>query len=279
MRKDKLYATGQRAPVGNTGCWGSHTLSIGEVGHWRIGPSELWIHRFEREWRVAHKQLEDPFDNSLEVEVPAATKEGEEEGAVYRFSFRKTSTRVALTPALADRPIIIRPETPFTVPAGEDINLYLSTPIWLQIKVGDPPKFLAELPGYRPSDTWFGPSTREGELCYASRTTGRLRLEDVDFLPHRSITVARLRNRAKDALVLERIRLPVQYLSLYSTSTGHLWTETVTLTRQVGGDLAELQIGRGAPSEAGKAERIATARQQPEAGLVVRTFSRFFGSR
>lgn len=239
----------------------------------------LWIHRLEHEWRVVHEQREDPFESASEVEVPVGEAEDEERGIVYRFSFRKTSRRVVLTPALADRPVIVRPESALTVPAGEDINLYLSTPLWLQVRVGDPEMLLVELPSYRPSDTWFGPSTREGELCYASRTAGRLRLADVTLLPHRAITVARLRNRAKNALLLERIRLPVQYLSLYGTLEGDLWTETITLTRQEGGDLAELQIDKRPPAEVGKTERIASARQQLETGLVVRAFSRLFSSR
>ena len=58
--------------------------------------------------------------------------------------------------------------------------IYVSTPLWVRVDVHDPPQFLQEIPVIRPSDTWFGPSTREGELGYAGRTHGRLNFENGD---------------------------------------------------------------------------------------------------
>lgn len=68
--------------------------------------------------------------------------------------------------------------------------------------------------GIRPSDTWFGPTTSEGEPCYASKTVCRLRVEDVPLRPHRCLTKVTLRNRADDSLSLDRLKLPVNALAL-----------------------------------------------------------------
>ena len=49
-------------------------------------------------------------------------------------------------PTLADRPIIVKPKMPLAIEAGEEVILYLSTPVWIRIKVADAKKPLREFP-------------------------------------------------------------------------------------------------------------------------------------
>ncbi len=259
--------------------WGQYKLAESEAACWRIGPSTIWIKHLKQEWRVVHNQVDDPLDNVLQVDLPALVLEPEQVESVNRFSFSRSTNSLAVMPVLADRAVVVRPAEPFFVLSGEEVTLYVSTPLWIRVQVGNPLKQLCELSSYRPSDTWFGPSTLEGELCYASRTAGRLELQELPFRPHRVITPIKISNRAKDHLLLERVKLPVQYLSLYGTANNFLWTQAVTLDREEGGDLAALRLGKGAPTEAGKVERIAEPRQQAERNLVVRAFSKLFSSR
>jgi hypothetical protein len=135
---------------------------------------------------------------------------------------------------------------------------------------------LYELPSTRPSDTWFGPSTLVGEFCYASRTAGRLSLEELEFRPHRAITPIRVVNRADDPLFFEKVKLPVQYLSVYRSETQFLWTESVRLERGDAGDMAALDISHRTPPQAGSAHKIGPARLQAGRNLVVRAFSKLF---
>lgn len=182
-----------------------------------------------------------------------------------------------LTPLLADRPVVIRPETPFHVPAGQETTLFVSTPLWLQLQVSTPPIQLIEMAIKRPSDTWFGPSTMEGELCYASSTLGRLTLLDFPHSAHRAITPIIIRNNSDEAFQLERLNLPVTFLSPFRSAKQILWTESVTMKRETETSDASLQIGEGAPPQAADAKLISAPRQQTESRSLISKFSAFFG--
>ena len=95
----------------------------------------------------------------------------------------------------------------------------------------------------RPSDTWFGPSTLEGELCYESKTAVRFNLDNVPRRPHRAISVVRIRNRTDTQLSLERLKIPLPNLSLFGTEDGQLWTESITLERDEDGENATVKLG------------------------------------
>lgn len=262
--------------------WGEFRLDLGEVKRWHVGPTGLWIQRREHEWRLWHQQQNDPLAADLDVASTSSEEDVPEGATPHRFTFGRGVATVSLTPALADRAVIAKPESPFFVPSGESVTLFVSTPAWIVLQFGSPPKRLMEIPAFRASDTWFGSSTLEGELAYATRTSGRLSLAELPLRPHRAVTPVRIRNRAADALFLERLKVPVTYLSLFRDLRGdgaaHLWTEAVTLVRDESGDLAGLQIGRGAPDEAGdtRASKVAGPRQQAETNLVLRAFSKLF---
>lgn len=257
-----------------TGLWGGFEIAEGVTGYWRVGPLNLWVSNLAHEWRVYYRQEDDPLDTSLTIAIPAesAPSEGAEN---LRFGFGKTGTKLMLSPVLADRAVVVKPELPLYIPSGEEVTLYISTPVWLRIGLEKTGKLL-ELPSYRPSDTWFGPSTLVGEFCYASRTAGRLSLEELEFRPHRAVTPLCVRNRADDPLLLERVKLPVQYLAVYQAENNFLWTQKLTLEREEDRDLAGLVIAKDVPREVGPAKRLSEPRQQPETNLVVRAFSKLF---
>ena len=70
---------------------------------------------------------------------------------------------------------------------------------------------------FRPTDTWFGPDTQSGSLCYASRSFHRVRLAQVPTLPHRATIEVVVHNLSDSMLSLERMLISVQHLSLYLT--------------------------------------------------------------
>lgn len=260
-----------------------HALAVGDIRRWRVGPLTLWAERRAHEWRLVHQSSADPVEEALEagVPVPAGDLPPEDAGATsMRYSFGRSPERIGLAPRLANRSVIARPSHPMTVPSGETAALYVSTPLWVALATEAPPHVLAELPCFRPSDTWFGPSTVEGELCYASRTAGRLELSELPIRPHRAVTPVRIRNRAREPLAIERLKVPVELLSLHATPRG-LWTPCVTLVREDGaiggGDLANLQIAKDPPSEAGRSRLVTLPRTRTEGALGLRAFSRLLG--
>lgn len=256
--------------------WESLPVDTGETAVLSLGPMTARIHRGSDEWLIAWEREDDDVE-PVRGSLLLSTDEFHAD-SYTRYVTCGACGVVSVTPLLADRPVVIRPRQPVFVLPGEDTTLYLSSPIWIRIMAGDPPQSLQELSVLRLSDTWFGASTREGELCYSARTHGRKNLDEVIWRPHRAVTPVRIHNRAYDALPIEKLSLPVPLLSTYGDRDGRLWTESVSLTRTTDSELASLSIDAGAPGDALDAKLLSGPREYVEkSGLVVRAFSGLFG--
>ena len=265
--------------------WGPVGLDEDTGGRWDIGPLTLWLYRSAQEWRILHRPesspaTADPMLNRSRVTMPVSDDEftalyetKDDALTISRYSFRRAVDRVSLQPALADRPVVSRPEHPLFVPPDESVTLYLSTALWVRVELIASERLLQEVPSYRMSDTWFGATTIDGELCYATRTAGRIHLDNVPRRFHRAVTPLRVKNTAKDPLALERVQLPVQHLALYETPANQLWTQGVTMTRTEGREGANVQIRSGPPADAEGASRIREPRESTRKGLFTSTFS------
>ena len=267
--------------------WGTFTVAADTGGRWEVGPTTLWLYRTPREWRVLHRaptnpSTTDPMSNRSGATVPVEPDEIDEvlspdaQGiTTTRHTFRKTGDQITLRPALADRRVVSRPDHPIQVPTKEAVTLYLSTPLWIQIVLPDSDQKIQELPSHRMSDTWFGNTTTNGEFCYASRMSGRLELERVPRRLHRAVTPLKIANKGEEPLLLERVQLPVPYLSLYMTSQDDLWTDTVQMTRKPGTQGADIQIKSGPPAHAGDARLLQPPRNEAKTGLFTSGFGAF----
>jgi hypothetical protein len=259
------------------GWWGTFEVAVRETRRWRIGPSNLWISRGEGEWRIAREDVED----SLESEVDVAVDDHEpmrDDIQVSRYATSNPSNRLVLMPAMANRPVIVKSDRPFFVPRDQEVTLYISVPVWLRIQVGEEGIELDDTPIVRPSDTWFGPNTLSGELCYATRTRARLRLENLPARPHRAIVSATIRNHANSVLHLRRLKIPVGHLSLYASADAFLWTESLTLDRQEDTESAEVQLG-DEPGQVEIVERLTGPRQHVSRGFLLDAFGGLFTKR
>jgi hypothetical protein len=261
------------AGPGGGGCWGrTFEVDLNSAAHFRLGPLELWLRHGACEWRVAMTCGRDALDDSCEIEVPSPRPEPPAGAEVRRFGFREAPSRLRLRPLLADRPVIVSPEASLQVPPGERITLFISTPLWLELLVGEPGSVLLEHPTHRPSDTWFGPSTQVGELCYATRTAARLSLENLPLRPHRAVSEVEIHNGATTVLAVEKLRIPAPQMSVYATEAGSLWTEQVILERRSDDEMASLRLGKGAPPNAPRATLARGPRSVAERGVLTRAF-------
>ncbi|MFN2136640.1 MAG: hypothetical protein ACK2UK_11840 [Candidatus Promineifilaceae bacterium] len=255
--------------------WGSFSLALNETAQWDIGPLRVAVKHLPGEWLVAQQYLPD------RVEDPEWrwSKEGEavatlENGSLSRFVFESEPSYLEAVPALADRPVVSRPFIPFTVPAGQKAVIYVSSPLWFTLAGGSPRQTLFETSIVRSSDTWFGPSTREGELCYASPTLGRLHLEDLTDFAYRAITQVHIYNDADAPLLVERLNLPVPYLSLFQMPDNAAYTESVTMRQIRGSSLTEFTINPLPDVIQGAApKQIAAPRKSSQSNTLIRAFS------
>lgn len=259
--------------------WGQYSLNENESGHWRIGPLQIWIARFRSEWRIVTNSSEEHHDTTIQVKVPYETATIPKRSEwTRRYCVERTEDKLYLIPALADRSIVVRPEEAFYLPSKEETVLFINSVLWCRIFVGNSqyPKLIDTIPIYHLSDTWFGPSSIEGEICYAAKTGALQRLDLVRLSPYRVITKVYIKNLADNPLLLERIKLPVTNLSLYHAENGVFFTESVVLQREKMGQQVRFSLGR-TPKEGGRLKRITTAERALEGHFVSRAMHSLFG--
>jgi hypothetical protein len=240
--------------------WGEFDLPLRQERAWQMGGFHLRLMRTDQEltvswWREGEAS---PFTTRAGF---SPSEPAPPHASIERFGFRSTPGRILLRPAAPDRPLVATPVHPFRLPPREEITLYVSVPLWVQLLAED--VVLVEEPLLPLSDTWFGPDTRSGMLCYASRTTARTSLANQSVVPHRAVSTVRIRNLAPGVLELEKLSLPTPNLSVHAGDDGHLWTEAVSLEREADGDLAALELGTAPPAAAGSTRLLTAARVAP----------------
>lgn len=254
--------------------WKDYALGPQEWARWRIGPLELFALATTGQWVFAWLTTEDPLDTSEATDIPAENEPHEATFTFGRYVARFERPVLKLLPRLADRAFVFRPELPLFLPAGQDIVLYVSSPVWVAGQLGeDEDARLFEIPSFRASDTWFGRDTCEGELCYASRTRALTDLETINVCPHRAVTPLEIRNEGDDVLPIEQLRVPLPALSLYEGG-GRLWTDTVSLIRREDESSAAMSVSEAHAREAAGRVLLAKPRHPVESGTIISAFSR-----
>lgn len=257
--------------------WSDVELEPGASAQWRIGPLTLRLERSGRELRVGSRRGNDPLDESLSFESPAPEQDEQEDVELRRFALRR-GRKFHLRPRTPDRPLVVKPAAPFGLPSKEEVTLYVSSAVWVELRVDSGLPLMAE-PTFRASDTWFGATTREGELCYASKTSAHLDLETLPLRPHRAVTAVRIHNLSSELLWLERLKIPLTNLSVFASDEARLWTETLELEHRRPGSPAEATVRKQPPSEAGRTRRLAEPPQPITRGFVLDAFGGLFGRR
>ncbi len=262
--------------MGLTSWWGRYSLSEGGVRTWRVGRCDLAIARFASEWQVAWQEQaveaadQAPSGDGVDWQSDEAA-DMPQHGNLERYALARTGPGLWLRPRLADRPVVTLPRIPLHLLAGEAVTLFVGSPVWVEIGLDEPERSLCEIPVRRPSDTWFGTS-REGELCYVTRTSAAL---DRTFVPHmsrRAVTAVRVHNDSSEPLELQRLKLPVPLLALYDGGDGSLWTQSVKMTRERDSEFARFEVESGPPSDAAK-ELSPAREEQKEESPLIRAFS------
>jgi hypothetical protein len=257
--------------------WRTLQVPDGGDARFQIGPLRIWLHRTRLEWVVAHEYV--PLDEDAPDEGEPMPDSPTESAECERHPFRETPLAVRIQPAMADLPVVVRPENELYLPAGEEVRLLVGTPLWLKITAGLEEVTLLDMPIRRPSETWFGPSTRTGEVCYASRSRAKMRVGDLRQAPLRAITAVHVRNRAASAFAINRVYVPAPRLSLHESTDGRLWTETLSIERTAEAKMVGFEVGSSPPPDALPAERLVGPRMPAERVHVLHSIGAFLRGR
>ena len=255
--------------------WTTLEFEQGAIHRGVLAGQILEVRREAREWLVAVGGRQEPVGESGWTPVDEGSLE-----PTARVVFEAAPSSLRVVPLLPDRSLVVRPHTEVSVPPGQSVAIYVSAPLWVGLEVGTPGADdswvrILDAPVDRPPDTWFGDSTRSGELCYAGRTVARLQLENVKLPPERALTEVAVRNRSTRLLSFSRLRLPLPHLRLYRDAQGAIWTEPAELVSDEG-SLAHLEIRSSSTWREDK--QLVTEPRVPSEGddLLGRTLGLFF---
>jgi len=243
----------------------------------QIGALELYFYHIEYEWLFYHRFLtSDEAKNEKKITLTKVKKIDREKLELKRFVQSNQAELIKVRPKLADRNIVAKPHEPVFLPSKQSIVLYISTPVWLAIFVNYDDKSLLDLSTFQLPDTWFGPKPHVGELCYASRFSGRANL---DLLPRRAgriITPVKITNNGTDNLKLEKLSIPCDYLSIYLTQNDELWTPTLSVSRETDSSKTQVKIEQALHPKLEGAKLLSEPKVSDKNGLLLKTINMLF---
>ena len=228
----------------------------------------LWVKRRPAEWQLA-SELNATADQAIadiaHLKAPAALPASL---SPARFACRTAETpTLTLRLALADRHIVSRPAMRFRLLEKEQVDIFIGTPLWLQLFDGD--RLLCDLPTRVLKSTWFGPDTRTGRLCYATQTAARVLLDDILKRRTGVVTKVTVINRTDRLFIFDRVNIPIPSLTTYSDTNGTIWTEDIVVAHDRD-EHATVQLSGTAPALAEGAKLITPARQPAPRSILVR---------
>jgi hypothetical protein len=210
--------------------FGEFPFELGQTKYWRINERFIAIQRSKKEWTIWDKQTKDDTNQSIIVDSRVITS-NINSAQQSRYMVTETSDTLLIEPSLADRAVVATPSIPLVVMPQETIEVYVSTPLWMSIFIASSDTLIADIPFWLPSDSWFGPSTMKGDLCYSKYTDAKVDLSSLDKHSCRAITEVRLRNDQAQPLRIEKLNLPVPSLKIYANKKGEFWTDCVSIVQ------------------------------------------------
>lgn len=253
--------------------WQPQELAIDACRHYRLGPLHIYLQRQSKQWLLAHEySTEDMQQAPCHADVSMIPVHLTSQ----RYLISQSPASYQLLPRLMDRPVVVKTLQPVNLPPNEQTTLYISSPVSLSVMLTEHNMLLQNIAVQRLSDTWFGPSTQIGELCYADKTHARHAKTDLPLRPHRAVTPVTVHNRSTQMLSIDKISIPVPFLALYVLPDGSLWTDPVTLSQEGLQAMAHFHTGKLSAAEALGATLLSDPIQKPEKHGLVRAFTDIF---
>lgn len=256
--------------------WGEFSFTVAQVRRWLVCNKAIYIERQALQWLTWYESLGDSELTEQSIVEEIAPPETRSETNLVRHLQEHACNTISIKPALADRSVIAKPSVTLNLLPGEKTIIYVSTPVWFNAFTQPNDLLVLDIPLIRMSDSWFGPSTIEGELCYAKYTEAKLDINKLERQSHRAITPIYIHNKNDTSMAIERINVPIPYLHLYADENNHLWTNNITLICEQDGEMAEIKLDKHAPDVAKPTTLLTKPRIASEQHKLIRSIGNLF---
>ncbi len=210
--------------------------------HLRFGPLDFYLEKIPTEIRILWMTSNDWMDSSFHYQYPFTGMSPNNLLTEKRFAFSGASPRLQVVPCLGEIPFVVKPDTTFMILPGEKAKIHLSTPMNIRLVDLDSSLIIDEIPVLHRVKTWFGESPTSGQLCYFTRIHAALIEENLPFRPHRALTHIFIENSSNEPIPIEKLKIPVNYLTLYQESRGVFVTSTLSVRIDPNQNLKDLKI-------------------------------------
>lgn len=217
-------------------------MQDGESFHLRYGPLDFYVEKISTEIRMRWMTTNDWLDNSFRYQFPFTGMSPENLLKEKRFAFSESSPRLKVLPCLGELPFVVKPDTTFMILPGEKAKIYLSTPMNIRLLNQEKSLVIDEIPVLHRVKTWFGESPTHGQLCYFTRIHAALLEENLPFRPHRALTHVYIENSSGKPIPIEKLKIPVNYLTLYQQARGVFVTSSLSVRIDPHENLKDLKI-------------------------------------
>jgi hypothetical protein len=249
--------------------WQKHKFEENKIYTAKIGFTRFWVEKQQKIWRIAYRNEEEQkpsLNDSLE-EVSSLP----DNISWNQFIADKQNT-IQFAPSLPDRPVVIKPEIPFTIMAGTSLNIYIKIPLWIWLYSSSvkPENLLYEIVSTELSSTWFGDPT-SGELAYSIQSGIVQNLTEISLAPNEAVCPIQIRNESLSILHFQRLSIDVTQLNIYANQN-MICTNEVKVRFRGEEQNTEVQIIQSNPSFQEDLKLIGNARNLPDKSLFRRSF-------
>lgn len=246
--------------------WGSHPMPGEEAVCFICGPLQLWLRSTADELWISF------LYNGGEERSPAGSEQPvppPEELNWRRWTLKQHYKEIQFLPVFPDLPVVVKPEYPFRVTRDVRTKIYVRVPLWVRILLGK--TTIIEIPTVILSKTWFGDFT-DGELCYWISSAARKNMEPDTSRPFLSICPIQIINRSEDELLVEKICLRVEQLTLF-TFKNQLWANETKTSYRGQAEGSEIEFSPKPPPDAPSAKLVSTPRIVTTKSFTAKTFA------
>ncbi len=238
--------------------WGEFKVKEGQVLWRKFGALNIWCRYEGREIHIAYSY---DAQNEPSNDVPWS-----------RWASITAPPRLHITALFPDRPVVVKPVSPFWLLKSSQARIYVRIPIWIQVERIDRMAVkLIEVPSVVLSKTWFG-TFMEGEACYYISSGVSQSPKPDSSKPQLVICPIKLHNGSQEDLLIEKICLRVDNLSMYYD--GHqLWSDETKVDYKGNRDMSQIKHGKLPPEESPNAKRISAPRVPMEKSFMTKTFA------